>query len=380
MVTNADLVHTGPGTLAGQFLRGGWQPLMRSEDLLPGWAKRVEIMNQFVTLYRGDGGIAHVIQDRCPHRNTQLSLGWIEGDSLRCFYHGWKFSGDGTCIEMPCEGGNFARKVTIESYPTCERLGLIFVYLGDGKAPPQPHFPEIEDDNGHPLQAKAWPLPFNYFQRLENSLDEAHVHFVHKVSADLTSELHILPDEFDAEETDYGILRIGRRDDAGNKNVRYSHFFMPNCNLLVVPPANADDHWAAHLTWRVPVTDELTMSYAVERRAPMKVRPAAASGERFATAEEIIEAIFAGKMRMRDVDPNHPALFNIQDTVAMRGQGPIYDRENERLGRSDIGIILLRKIYRRELAKIAAGRKPKQWRRPTTARVSLGFKPEPVAS
>jgi 5,5'-dehydrodivanillate O-demethylase len=64
----------------------------------------------------------------------------------------------------------------------------------------------------------------------------------------------------------------------------------------------------------------------------------------------------------------------------MAGQGPVYDRENERLGRSDIGIILLRKIYRRELARIAAGRKPKQWRRSSGTRVSLGFKPEPVAS
>jgi 5,5'-dehydrodivanillate O-demethylase len=380
MVTNADLVHTGPGTLAGRLLRNAWQPLMRSEDLRPGWAKRVQIMNQYVTAYRGETGVAHVIQDRCPHRNTQLSLGWIEGDALRCFYHGWKFGGDGACLEMPCEDKNFARKVTVESYPTCERLGLIFVYLGDGKAPPAPLFPEIEEENGHPLQVKAWPLPFNYFQRLENSLDEAHVHFVHKVSADLTSELQILPDEFAAEETDYGILRIGARDDAGDRNVRYSHFFMPNCNLLVVPPSNADDHWAAHLTWRVPVTDELTMSYSVERREPMKARASDSSGKAFAPAEQIIKAIFDGTMRMRDVDPNHPALFNIQDTVAMAGQGPVYDRENERLGRSDIGIILLRKIYHRELAKLAAGRKPKQWQRSIGTKVSLGFKPEPVAS
>jgi 5,5'-dehydrodivanillate O-demethylase oxygenase subunit len=378
VLKNADLVHTAPGTLAGQLLRSAWQPLSRSEDLLPGWAKRVQIMNQYVTLYRGEGGTAHVVQDRCPHRNTQLSIGWVEDDSLRCFYHGWKFKGDGTCIEQPCEGDNFARKVTIESYPTCERLGLIFVYLGEGKPPPEPYFPELEEDDGHPIQAKVWPLPFNYFQRLENSLDEAHVHFVHKVSADLTSELQFLPDEFAAEETDYGILRLGARESAGDRTVRYSHFFMPNCNLLVAPPANAEDHWAAHLTWRVPVTDELTLSYAVQRREP-KPRTNATDGKTHRPAEEIIKEIFAGTMRMRDVDANHPALFNIQDTVAMTGQGPIYDRENERLGRADIGIILLRKIYRRELAKIAGGRKPKQWQRPIGSKVSLGFKPEPVA-
>lgn len=378
MLTNDDLVRTGPGTLAGRFLRSAWQPLMLSVDLRAGWAKRVQIMNQYVTAYRGEGGMAHAVQDRCPHRKTQLSIGWVEGDSIRCFYHGWKFAGDGQCTEMPCEDANFARKIAIESYPTCERLGLIFVYLGDGAPPPEPYFPEIEEDDGHPLSAKAWPLPFNYFQRLENSLDEAHVHFVHKVSADLASELQVLP-EFSAEETDYGLLRLGVRESATDRTVRYSHFFMPNCNLLVAPPATADDHWAAHLTWRVPVTDELTISYAVQRRDPPAARKNPTPGKSFPPADEIIKAIFAGTMRMRDVAPDHPALFNIQDTVAMAGQGPVYDREDEHLGRSDIGIILLRKLYYRELGEIAAGRKPKQWRRPTGAKVSLGFKPEPVA-
>ena len=378
MLSNADLVRTGPGTLAGRFLRSAWQPLMRGEDLRAGWAKRVQIMNQYVTAYRGEGGIAHAVQDRCPHRKTQLSIGWVEGDELRCFYHGWKFDGAGRCTEQPCEGENFARKVTIDSYPTCEKLGLIFVYLGDDAPPPAPYFPELEEDDGHPLQAKAWPLPFNYFQRLENSLDEAHVHFVHRVSAELTNELQVLP-EFSAEETDYGILRLGTRETPDDRTVRYSHFFMPNCNLLVAPPANADDHWAAHLTWRVPVTDELTISYAVQRRDPPKPRANAADSKSFLPAEQIIKGIFDGTMRMRDVDPRHPALFNIQDTVAMAGQGPIYDREDEQLGRADIGIILLRKIYMRELGEIAAGRKPKQWRRPSGAKVNLGFRPAPVA-
>ena len=81
-----------------------------------------------------------------------------------------------------------------------------------------------------------------------------------------------------------------------------------------------------------------------------------------------------GRMRMQDVDPNHPGLFNIQDIVAMSGQGKIYDRKNERLGQSDIGIILLRKIYQRELGKIRAGRPIKKWQR-TADKVMLGFKP-----
>lgn len=369
-----DLEHIGPGTLAGRYLRQFWQPLYRAQDILPGWAKRVQVLGEHVTLYRGEDNVAHAVEDRCPHRKTQLSIGWVEGNAIRCFYHGWKFAPDGKCLEMPCESENFARKVTIRSYPTYEYLGLIFVYLGDGQAPPVPSFPELDDDI-NPLDVRSWTLPYNYFQRLENSLDEAHVHFVHKVSADLSSELTILPDEYEAEETEYGILRLGVRERGNSKDTRYSHFFMPNNNLLVVPPATEDDDWAAHLTWRVPITDETTQSYSVERPSPKRRKAARReTGKSYQPAQEIIRAVLDGRMRMRDVDHLHPQLFNIQDTVAMAGQGPIHVRQGERLGRADVGIILLRTIYERELTKLASGKPIKRWQRPT-GKVTLGFKP-----
>ena len=68
---------------------------------------------------------------RCAHRRTQLSVGWVEGDCLRCFYHGWKYDGSGQCVEQPAEPKPFAEKIQIPSYPVTEYLGLIF---GTGKA------------------------------------------------------------------------------------------------------------------------------------------------------------------------------------------------------------------------------------------------------
>jgi 5,5'-dehydrodivanillate O-demethylase len=364
-----DLVHTGPETLAGRFIRSFWQPVYLSRDLEKGWAKRIQILNEYLTLYRGDGGEAHLVQDRCPHRNTQLSIGWIEGDEIRCFYHGWKFAPDGRCTEQPCEKEGFARKVAIRAYPTREYLGLIFAYLGEGEAPPFPRYPEIEEDNGHPLWNAKWDLPHNFFQRMENDLDEAHVHFVHKTSADLAAELAVMPD-FDAKETDYGILRIGTRQRGDKTDVRYSHMLMPNTTLIVVPPSNADDMWAVHLAFRVPVTDDKTQSFVVGRRKP---RPQTVADKTFPTVDEIVDAVLDGRMRMKDVDPRHPMLFNIQDNVALAGQGAVYDdRDSERLGRSDAAVILLRKLYERELGALAGGKPIKTWRRPSE-KLPLGF-------
>src|SRR4051794_35719415 len=93
-----DFVHTGPGTLAGSYLRMFWQPVARSQDLAPGQAIPIRIMSEDFTLYRGqvpqsDGalpnppapdqrGRAHLVAFRCAHRGTQLNVGWVEGDCI----------------------------------------------------------------------------------------------------------------------------------------------------------------------------------------------------------------------------------------------------------------------------------------------------------
>ena len=109
MVEGYSVEHTGPGTPAGKYLRRFWQPVYHCVDLRPGRAVPLKIMNEDFTLYRSETGKVHLTEARCPHRGTMLHTGWIEGDTLRCFYHGWKFNSQGDCIEQPAEESSFAR-------------------------------------------------------------------------------------------------------------------------------------------------------------------------------------------------------------------------------------------------------------------------------
>jgi 5,5'-dehydrodivanillate O-demethylase len=107
----ADLERVGPGTPAGRYLRLFWHPVLRARDLRPGQAKPIEVLGQKFTVYRGSDGVVRVVDFRCAHRGAQLSLGWVEGDAIRCRYHGWKYDGAGRCVEQPNEQEPFCDKV-----------------------------------------------------------------------------------------------------------------------------------------------------------------------------------------------------------------------------------------------------------------------------
>ncbi len=85
----------------------------------------------------------------------------------------------------------------------------------------------------------------------------------------------------------------------------------------------------------------------------------------------LAERVLRGELRVDDIR-DHPNIVNIQDTVAQVGQGAIADRRADRLGRSDVGIILIRRIWQRELAALAAGRPLKEWQRPERLALTVG--------
>ncbi|MBV9119954.1 MAG: hypothetical protein JOZ39_04550, partial [Chloroflexi bacterium] len=95
----------------------------------------------------------------------------------------------------------------------------------------------------------------------------------------------------------------------------------------------------------------------------------------FAGLPPVIETahkIMRGEMRIDDLDPSSVYRLNVEDTVAQIGQGTIADRVNERLGRSDAGVILLRKLWSQELHALAEGQPLRQWRQPERLAVTSG--------
>ncbi len=365
---NADCLRTGTGTLAGRYLRQFWQPVYHSVDLAAGRAVTIRIMGEDFTLYRGTSSAAHLVDARCPHRGTRLASGWIEGDDLRCFYHGWKFSAAGACIEQPAEENAFCDKVKIASYPVREYLGFIFAFLGTGTPPELPRHPEFEHFDGM-VEIDSYSRDCNYFQNLENALDMSHIGFVHADNRAVFKGVG-LGRALDAEESRWGVTYGFTRPD-GQKRVQ--QFGMPNIFYLTALPTDPEIGWQESMFWWVPIDDTRHMQFSLHRMPAqgevgqrIHARRQARRSEVTTAHQDLARDILAGSVSMADVDKTKVDLVRLQDDVAQVGQGLITDREGERLGRGDVGVIAIRRLWDRELAAFLDGRPTKHWTRDAT--------------
>ncbi len=345
------------GAIAGRYLAQFWQPIALSREYKVGRANRVKLLGSFYTLYRGEDGEIRITQDRCPHRGTSLAYGWVEGNSIRCRYHGWKFGSDGQGEDFPAETATYARSLCIKTYPVREYLGVIFGFFGEGAPAEFPRYPELEDESAGELLSLATVLPYNYFQRVENDVDEVHVHFTHGEFAG-TFGLHELP-RITAKETAYGLVSTAARSDGSR---HYTHCIMPNVMLREVVQQHDRDNFTMHVAWRVPVDDVSTLSLFIDR----VTKPEEGMREKLAAMEdpnEIAARVMRCEMTLDEIDQNHPLLPVIQDTVCMAGQGINTARDAEHLGASDRAIGLLRKLWQRDLEAMKAGRPLTVWQR-----------------
>jgi 5,5'-dehydrodivanillate O-demethylase len=372
----SDLERVGPGTPAGRYLRLFWHPVLRARDLRPRQAKPIEVLGQKFTVYRGADGVVRIVDFRCAHRGAQLSLGWVEGDSIRCRYHGWRYDGAGQCVEQPNEREPFCDKVRLKTYPAREYIGLIFAFLGDAAPPPLPRYPDI-DQPGVIVTDPPEILPCTYWNRLEN--DMGHVPWVHRATATRKGWNHYLVlRREDVEETEYG-YRATRL--AGEGETRESvglrieaHFFMPTAfqfwQRTRARGYEGHDLWDTKIVFTVPVNDKTYMAFDVTQ-TPLEGDEGRAYAEaRYTQMEadeevrwDLADKILAGEMTLEELPPDMQAntCFIIEDCVTLVSQGAIAERGTEWLARSDAKPILLRQMWMREIEALLADRPLKQW-------------------
>src|SRR6266545_2610212 len=180
---NETLCRVGKGTPMGEVMRQYWIPAVRSDELPTPDSPpmRLRLLGENLIAFRTTSGEVGIIQNACPHRGASMFFGRNEEEGLRCVYHGWKFDVAGNCIDMPSEPAesNFKNKVRARAYPTRERKGIIWAYMGPREVPPP--LPDIEANllSEGPHQISILHRPCNWMQGLEGEMDTVHAALLH---------------------------------------------------------------------------------------------------------------------------------------------------------------------------------------------------------
>ncbi len=163
----------------------GWFVVAESRDLAPGEVRALYYFGRDLVLYRAEDGSPHVMDAHCPHLGAHLAVGGrVEGDCLRCPFHGWKFDGDsGRCVEIPYGDVKVVpSKAHARSYPTIERNHMIWAWHHAKGGEPfyeVPEVPEFFDDAWTPILVRDFEIRVSAQDMAENNVDFSHFRYVH---------------------------------------------------------------------------------------------------------------------------------------------------------------------------------------------------------
>jgi nitrite reductase/ring-hydroxylating ferredoxin subunit len=364
----------------GNTVRRYWMPVALSSELAHADSDpvRVRLLGEDLIAFRDTNGSVGLIQNNCPHRGASLFFGRNEEAGLRCVYHGWKFDIDGNCVDMPNEPveSDFKHKVSATAYPTVEKAGLVWAYMGPtGKRPPAPDLEWMRAPASHMWTSKTYEA-CNWLQAMEGGLDTSHSSFLHRdLSADglANPRARSTAPRLEVLNTDYGYMYASIRhlpEDRQNF-VRIYHYVMPFYQLRAGGSPKTLGNTDGHI-W-VPIDDTTcwTYNFHFNHDTPLSYDDwqRYEHGMGRGLAEDFIPGTFRlkanasndyGLSRERQKTVNYTGIAgtNTQDFAVQESMGPIYDRTQEHLGSADTAIIQMRRLLLQAVEDVQEGRDP----------------------
>jgi phenylpropionate dioxygenase-like ring-hydroxylating dioxygenase large terminal subunit len=170
------------------FLKASWYVAARSVEVTRQPLGRL-LLNEPIVLFRKANGEAAALEDRCCHRQLPLSMGKIEGDHLRCGYHGLKFDPSGRCVEIPGQD-SIPPQAKVRAYPLVERYQWLWIWMGEpAQADPNliPNWWWADHAEWAFTQPEQIQVKCNYQLISDNVLDVTHLAYVHATSIGASS-------------------------------------------------------------------------------------------------------------------------------------------------------------------------------------------------
>jgi phenylpropionate dioxygenase-like ring-hydroxylating dioxygenase large terminal subunit len=369
---NELLCRVGPGTPMGDLMRQYWIPAVTSAELsADGPPLRVKLLGEELIAFRATSGDVGLIRNACPHRGASLFFGRNEEEGLRCVYHGWKFDVSGACVDMPSEPAesNFKTKVRAKAYPTHERGGIVWTYMGPRPSGEEPPLPNLEanmlPEGGYGMY--IYHLENNWMQGWEGEMDTIHAAFLHGGATRVEdtrpgtfafyqarqrdAAFSVLDTEWG---TSYGVRRPAEDD---TFYWRIAHQLFPFYAMVPTGVMGLEIRFRAY----VPMDDYNTLVWTVNAHrntradAPRGMAPPGPSQLQYLPTTtgwlgrfRLTQNLGNDFMVDRELQKSGESYSGIrgirqQDGAVTGSMGPIYDRSHEHLGTTDALIIRTRR-------------------------------------
>ena len=346
---NDQITRIGANDDAGLLLRQYWQPAALCDDIAFGLPFGVNLLNEKLALVKDRSGfklVTRIVDESYSPREIPKAED----------------------IEIDVDG---------PIYPTVQKSGVIFAYLGSGKPPEFPNFDCFRAPDTHVFAFKGlWRC--NWLQALEVGIDPAHASFLHRFLQDedpmegygkqfrdtaantnipMTKILREYPrPEILVDETDYGLkITALRHMKNGLTHVRVTNQIFPQA--ICIPMSRE----MTITQWHVPIDNENCYWYSIFTSFARPVN------KRLMREQRLLEHTVPDYAPIKNAENNynydpHEQKFetytgmgldiNVHDQWAVEGMGPIQDRTQEHLGRSDVAIIRYRRILRQAIADL----------------------------
>ena len=371
---NEILTRVSPGTPMGELIRRFWIPGLLAEEVAErdGTPVRVVLLGERLVAFRDSQGRVGLLEEACPHRRASLALGANEECGIRCLYHGWKFDVDGNCMDTPAEppGSTLKKRVRARAYPTVERGGVIWTYMGPD--PELPPFPEYEWLNMAPGHCEAFKVQedCNYAQAVEGTIDTAHAGILHR-SVRWHDESKLPHERFlqaglEVEQTKYGMRYAGLRAmPDGRTHARVTIIPLPFYSII--PPDNSDPVRSTRRLANafVPRDDTSTwhMQWFYDATRPVdrafRIKEGGLNLDQDYRKKISVDTWYnQDRKMMKEKTFSGLTGILVQDHAVVETQGRIADRSAEHLGMTDAAVVAWRRILIRAAKALAESGAP----------------------
>lgn len=191
------------------FIRNAWYVAAWPHELTNDSLVSRRLLGEEVVMYRDSQGRPVALEDKCCHRGLPLSCGEIDGDVIRCGYHGMEYDRLGACVKVPGQA-NIPRSARVRHYPVIERDEVVWIWMGEAAmADPQliVPYPWHNAGSGWAHRKEHYVIGCNYELMNDNLMDLSHLGYVHKKTIGGNPEIHVNAD-MKVTRTDRGVQAV----------------------------------------------------------------------------------------------------------------------------------------------------------------------------